>query len=933
MKEDPFNLESLKENTCLPHDRKCGLNLLAALILLPMGLMAQPVARLVDYFPEVKTRNTDEIRLFSVEVNGTALLSDEFRAEQGGRFIHSAIPLEASISEAAGISPTTIRILTLTNLSGDTLELGNLVPLGMAPDRPCITGHGPPGLARATLFMPGKGPVGLIVPDNAWELGWTAYPHGSDGGISVLARRLEWKRAERRRYSTLLYPGGEVTYRILTESYQGDWKSALVQTFRKRWLYDLEEFDSTLYNRSDLRWIREDYLAVLQFAWDADFFQPDQGRYAPFREFFHRYDDLHGGYDIYGVWQGWPRLGLDQRNQWELFRDLPGGIDSMRIISEYCKESGTAFFLSYNPWDESTTPVDHHEALTALIRETGADGVVLDTRGSSSAELRQAADQAREGVVMYSEGMAVPKDMPGILSGRVHNAIQLSPPLNLNRLIKPDFQIFRVLDLRDGRLHREMAISLFNGYGAELNLFSPAHPWWVEEEYKFMGKCLMLLRQNSGAFHDPGWNPLVEAPDSIWVNEWHKGGKVLYTVLSLKPEGYAGPLLQGPGEDLHWVSLWDHELLELKNSTGDPAHAFLEARIDPFSRALRGTRQEGSVQVIAGFPNLLGWHIGDDSLKFLAAGGDRIQLWKGDPSYGNRNTSQFLIEPGKEKAVPLAEWLHHPEGKLVVQLFQGTELIDEQIIQPALATPVRIDQPIAQAPCEAIPEGMVPIQGGTFNFYRGNEADFIPYPDNFDTLRVEIEDFLMDRYPVTNRQFKEFLSATGYTPSDTSNFLKHWHQGTFPDSLAEHPVVWVSLEDARSYAKWAGKKLPTEAEWQYAAQGTDGRKWPWGDQLDTTAYNHGTGHTSPVHAHPRGQSPFGVEDMVGNVWQLCGDQYDNGSFTFSMIRGGSFYQPTSSWWYVQGGPQSNDHTQMLLRTSPGFDRSATVGFRCACDLP
>ena len=84
-------------------------------------------------------------------------------------------------------------------------------------------------------------------------------------------------------------------------------------------------------------------------------------------------------------------------------------------------------------------------------------------------------------------------------------------------------------------------------------------------------------------------------------------------------------------------------------------------------------------------------------------------------------------------------------------------------------------------------------------------------------------------------------------------------------------------------------------------------------------------------AFPKGASPYGVMDMVGNVWQLTNDIYSNGTNYFGIIRGGSFYKPTSSWWYVEGGPQQLDKTQMLLLVSPGFDRSSTVGFRCVKD--
>ena len=897
--------------------------------LLSAGMFAQPAVHLIDLFPEIATSLSEEKpSLFSVMVNGTTLFSCEFDPGAEGTFTHRELNLRVIVSDCEPDQVYGCRIIRFQNLSEDTLEFENMIPLGASDNRTYITGNGPPGLTRATLFRPGYGPVGLIVPDNAWEMGFTVLEVAPDNGIALFTRRDSWTDAKRKRYSTILYPEGEVSYKYYSERYRGDWRSGLGLLFRDRWLYDLQEFDNHLYERKDLQWIGEDYLAVLQSAWDQDFYSTETGSYDPFREFLHRYDHLHGGYDIYAIWQGWPRLGLDRRNQWDLFRDLPGGTDSLRALSGYCRDHGSAFFISYNPWDQSTRPVDHLHEMEGILRETQADGVVLDTRGSSSAQLQQAADAAKSGVVMYSEGMAVPRDMPGIISGRVHNAIRMSPPLNLNRLIKPGFQVFRVLDLRDGRLHREIAISLFNGYGAELNLFSPAHPWWMEEEYRFMGRCLMTLRQNQGAFHDLNWVPLVESPDSIWVNEWHHGDKILYTILSLKPESHSGQMFPTDYTDLHWVSLWDHEEFTPLNNTKGSSLAY---HIDPFSPAYTGTRSEGSVQVLAGFPELLTWRVSKHSLVVSSSVAGRILLWKGNPSYSNTHKSEFLLEKSEEIKLPLSDWMHLPEGKIVVQLLFGNELMDERIIHSTLASPVRLNETKRTSSYHKAPEGMVEIQGAPFRYYRGNEAAFIPYPFNFDTVLVDPGDFYMDRYPVTNQQFYEFMQTTNYHPGDTVNFLKHWYKGSCPDSLTDHPVVWVSLADARAYARWKGRRLPSEMEWQYAAQGKDGRTWPWGNAYDSSACNDASGHTTPVHQFPGGRSPFGVEDLSGNVWQLCDDEYTNGTFSFSMIRGGSFYQPTSSWWYIRGGPQPNNRTQMLLKTAPGFDRSETVGFRCVCD--
>lgn len=175
-----------------------------------------------------------------------------------------------------------------------------------------------------------------------------------------------------------------------------------------------------------------------------------------------------------------------------------------------------------------------------------------------------------------------------------------------------------------------------------------------------------------------------------------------------------------------------------------------------------------------------------------------------------------------------------------------------------------------------------------------------------------------------------------------------------PDSLASHPVIYVSYEDASAYAKWAGKRLPTEVEWQYAAQAGDGRSWPWSKESShiyreeesvtntLTVYkikgigeaycNLGNGEPDAVGTYPRGANPYGLEDLVGSVWQLTNDVYRSGSYTYIILKGGSYFNPSSSWWYVQGGPRELHYRQYLLRVSEDFERNATVGFRCVQDI-
>jgi formylglycine-generating enzyme required for sulfatase activity len=207
-------------------------------------------------------------------------------------------------------------------------------------------------------------------------------------------------------------------------------------------------------------------------------------------------------------------------------------------------------------------------------------------------------------------------------------------------------------------------------------------------------------------------------------------------------------------------------------------------------------------------------------------------------------------------------------------------------------------------------------------------------PRRFHDHPMHINAFWIDKYPVTNAQFKKFLDATHYHPQDDLNFLRDWKDGTFPSGWDNKPVTWVSLEDARAYAAWAGKRLPHEWEWQYAAQGSDGRLYPWGNRWNAEAVpipdkSRTMRGPDAVDSHPQGASPFGVLDLVGNVWQWT-EEFTDEHTRAGILRGGSYYQPQGSIWYFPQGYKLNQHGKLLLM-SPSMDRSGALGFRCVQD--
>lgn len=875
--------------------------------------------------------------LFSVTINKVELNAEYKNGTLNKQLAYSISSDDKNIAQAS---------IQFVNISPDTIEISNVLPFGTNRDHQYITGLGDHPLSRAHLFLPGRIPINVVCPDNAWELGFACIDEEGKKTASLTRRdRASIEKGERRRFETILYPGGKVNYTQWTMPFEGDWQEGLRLIFQEKMLFDIDQFDNTLFNRNDLKWIRSSYVMHLMQAWDTKLYDPLSNSYQ-LDKFIKKSKSLYGGDDVIGIWPTWPSLGLDQRNQFDLFRDLPGGLKAIKKLAEETRKNSTKFFVCYNPWDESTRSEGHLAGISQLIKETSADGVVLDTRGASSKELQDAADQVRKGVIMYSEGMAIPKDMPMIVSGRVHNALYYVPMLNLNKFIKPSFAIFRVAELYKERIQREFATSFFNGYGTELNIFAPGLPSWADEQYTYLGKTSRILRENTENFTAGILTPVIETSrDSIWVNQWANDEKNIYTIYSIIPAGYKGSLFQvSPKKGFHFVDLWHHTSLDPVNINN---HFWIESETNAFHEKYLGTNNEGEVDCIAQLPEIIKADIKGDLLTISAEKCKTILLWKGEPTYNN---TPITYTPGSH-AISLYKQFGMWEGKFVVQAFDQGNLLDEQVLylKPGTARKINTLQQPSYTNETISLEGMKNIPAGTFLFKETHGDEFIPYPSEGVGQQFNMPSFYMDEFCVTNAKFYNFLQSSRYKPSDTSNFLKHWEKGKPSKDILNKPVIYVSYEDALAYATWAGKRLPTEIEWQYAAQTSSLNEWPWEQKnpvirkeesvtesltviniegIDSSYCNLGNGKIDDVGSYPRGQNPYGLQDLVGSVWQLTQDQYVNGSYAYIMLKGGSYFKPSGSWWYVQSGPRELHYRQYLLRVSQGFERNGTIGFRC-----
>jgi formylglycine-generating enzyme required for sulfatase activity len=195
--------------------------------------------------------------------------------------------------------------------------------------------------------------------------------------------------------------------------------------------------------------------------------------------------------------------------------------------------------------------------------------------------------------------------------------------------------------------------------------------------------------------------------------------------------------------------------------------------------------------------------------------------------------------------------------------------------------------------------------------------------------QVDSPAFEIDQFEVTNADFARFVEAMGYqTDAEKEGRSKNWRDDA--EGQDNHPVVRVSWNDAVAYCEWVGKRLPTEAEWEKAARGTEGWMYPWGDEWDPSKANvkeTGLRGTAAVGSFGAGASSYGVEDMAGNVWEWTADWYEPypGSTYDSEYFGQKFKVVRGGGWFETDDAVRTTNRDLTSVTAANDD----IGFRCA----
>ena len=592
------------------------------------------------------------------------------------------------------------------------------------------------------------------------------------------------------------------------------WRAAL-----QRWRSEARErigYDGSGYDAAD--WSAGCRSIALVWLWDERLYDHAAGRFTV-DTFLREMDETYGGIDGVVLWHAYPVIGIDDRNQFDFYRDVA---DLPEVVGAL-KAHGVRVFVDYNPWDVGTRrePVDDAAGIADLVRRLDADGVFLDTLREGAGELRKLL---RDEVVLESESRVplvrvadhamswaqwfADSPVPGVLRGRWFERRHM---LHHTR--------------RWNRTHTdELQSAWLNGAGMLIwDAVFGVWVGWTDRDRGLLRAMRSVWRTQAEAVRSEDWTPLADHPGAgipVYASRWVHEGGVLWTLVNRSGEDYEGPLLR----------------------TDLPIAACVELTT---GRHLTVSHADG-VTVISGG---------------IAAGGIAAISTTGSPGSGAIPTdTTFPARAAVRLPVPAATHSATPAGMVDVAAGRRLLTVRHRVRETALY----------------------------------GEAPFVdewkPLPPRLHAMATMTRDVTVGRFAIDAREvsvadFQAFVAATGH----------HW-PGCPGGSDA--PVTGVDLADARAYARWAGRRLPTEDEWQVAF----------------TEQSALLSRRSPL------------------VWNWTESEHTDGITRFAILKGGAEFVAEGSEWYFDGGPRPPEFSAKLLLPGARMARSASIGFRCAVDL-
>ena len=667
------------------------------------------------------------------------------------------------------------------------------------------------------------------------------------------------------------------------------------QNEHEAWLADIRHwrnerrvrigYNGSRYDLPALQWTQSSFIQPQMMVHDRYFYDPVLAKYTVDRYL----DDLekrYGGIDAVLIWPTYPNMGIDNRNQHDMIRSMPGGLTGVKQMIADFHRRGVRVLFPMMMWDQGTRDpgMPWPYAIATLMAEIGADGINGDTQDGVPLAFTLAADEAGHPLAFEPEGGPSDEALAWNVMRWGQYQFPFTPLVDKYKWLEPRHMV-NISDRWKRDKTDDLQFAFFNGVGWE----SWENIWGIwngitPRDAEATRRVATIERAIAPFLVSKMWEPMAPMLRyGVYASRWPMGEQAVWTIVNRN------------------------------------------------EYALEG-----------------------DQIEILAMPGIRyFDLYRGveltpEARSGERTVLTFPIEAKGYGAVLATNTA--PDQKIVSLMSTMKNLTTaslstyshEWTVLPQQIVPIQ-----ATKAATTTPAGMIKIPEADFTFrVSGIEIEGFndvgvdvqyPWEDSprrFHQHTIHVNSFYIDKFPVTNADFKKFIDATRYHPKDDLDFLRDWKDGVYPSGWENKPVTWVSQEDARAYAAWAGKRLPHEWEWQYAAQGPELRLYPWGNEWHPAAVpvpdrSRNMRGPDAVDAHSEGASPFGVMDLVGNVWQWT-EEFVDGHTRAAIVRGGSYYQPQGSIWYFPQAYKLNEHGKLLLM-SPSMDRSAALGFRCVAD--